>query len=158
MIARLINKPVVDHTTVNQTLDSSNSTFPLGRSLYADFSHDNDITGIIGALGLFNSTAPLSNTTFESAAQTNGFTASRVVPFSGRVYIEKMVCSDAYTLVQDQGAGSVRNSTEELIRIILNDCVLPLEQCGGDRLGRCTVSNFVDSLLFAQEGGLWRQC
>jgi hypothetical protein len=42
LIARMTNRPVVDHTTVNQTLDSSNATFPLGsrHALYADFSHD----------------------------------------------------------------------------------------------------------------------
>jgi hypothetical protein len=42
LIARMTNSPVVDHTSVNQTLDSSNATFPLGsrHALYADFSHD----------------------------------------------------------------------------------------------------------------------
>ena len=42
LIARLTGKPVDDHTSVNQTLDASNTTFPIGSGhvLFADFSHD----------------------------------------------------------------------------------------------------------------------
>ena len=42
LIARLTGKPIEDHTSVNHTLDGSNTTFPLGKEypLYADFSHD----------------------------------------------------------------------------------------------------------------------
>ena len=42
LIARMTNRPVEDHTSVNHTLDGSNITFPLGHGhpLYADFSHD----------------------------------------------------------------------------------------------------------------------
>jgi hypothetical protein len=42
LIARMTGKPVRDHTSVNHTLDRSNTTFPLGKGhvLYADFSHD----------------------------------------------------------------------------------------------------------------------
>ena len=42
LIARMTGKPVTDHTSVNHTLDESNTTFPLGKGhvLYADFSHD----------------------------------------------------------------------------------------------------------------------
>lgn len=42
LIARLTGRPVVDHTSVNHTLDESKKTFPLGTGhvLFADFSHD----------------------------------------------------------------------------------------------------------------------
>jgi len=42
LIARMTGKPVNDHTTVNHTLDDSDSTFPIGpgHNLFADFSHD----------------------------------------------------------------------------------------------------------------------
>jgi hypothetical protein len=42
--------------------------------------------------------------------------------------------------------------------VIVNDRVLPLTQCGGDYLGRCTLSKFVDSLGFARSDGEWDQC
>jgi hypothetical protein len=143
LIARLTNTSVQDHTSTNSTLDDSSTTFPLGLPLYADFSHDNDMTAIFSALGLYNSTAPLSNTTTESVAQTDGYSASWTVPFAARAYFEKMTCSGV------EG---------ELVRVIVNDRVLPLETCGGDSLGRCMLENFVDSLSFAQAGGDWDQC
>lgn len=145
LIARLTDTPVDDHTSTNSTLDSSPTTFPIGgkTNLYADFSHDNDMTAIFASLGLYNATKPLLNTTVETTQETHGYSASWTVPFAARAYFEKMTCS---------------GTPEELVRVIVNDRVLPLETCGGDKLGRCKLSAFVDSLSFAQEGGHWDQC
>lgn len=145
LIARLTNSPVNDHTSTNSTLDDNKKTFPVGRktSLYADFSHDNDLTAIFSALGLYNSTKPLLNTTVQSVYETNGYSASWTVPFAARAYFEKMACVGV---------------EEELVRVIVNDRVLPLETCGGDEFGRCTLSTFVDSLSFAKAGGDWDKC
>ncbi|KAI9054735.1 hypothetical protein LZ554_001886 [Drepanopeziza brunnea f. sp. 'monogermtubi'] len=143
LIARLTSSPVVDHTSTNSTMTGSNATFPLGAILYADFSHDNDMMTIFSAIGLFNSTPSLLNTTFMSLNETNGYQASRIVPFSARAYFEKMMCV---------------GESEEMVRVVVNDRVMPLETCGGDELGRCTLGAFVDSLTFAREGGLWDSC
>nr|OQO20260.1 hypothetical protein B0A51_13704 [Rachicladosporium sp. CCFEE 5018] len=145
LIARLTNRPVVDHTSTNSTLDSNPSTFPLGRKLYADFSHDNDMTAIFSALGLYNtSTTPmLPNTTVVEAEQAGGYSAAWTVPFAARAYFEKLQC---------------RGEREEYVRVIVNDRVQALEQCDGDRYGRCKLSKFVDSLGFARSGGNWAQC
>lgn len=35
----MTNEPVHEGASTNSTLDESTSTFPLGRRLYADFSH-----------------------------------------------------------------------------------------------------------------------
>ncbi|PQE31663.1 histidine acid phosphatase protein [Rutstroemia sp. NJR-2017a WRK4] len=145
LIARLTASPVQDETATNHTLDSNPATFPLGKQvkLYADFSHDNDMTGIFSALGLYNSTTALSNTTVQGAQQTNGYTSSWTVPFAARMYVEKMSCAA---------------ESEELVRVIVNDRVLPLKTCGGDNLGRCKLSKFVESLSFARSGGDWGSC
>ena len=145
LIARMTSSPVRDHTSTNSTLDGSEETFPVGEgtALYADFSHDNDLTGIFSALGLYNATRPLLNTTMQTVAETNGYSASWTVPFAARTYFEKMTCVGA---------------SEEFVRVIVNDRVLPMETCGGDEVGRCTLSAFVESLAFAQEGGDWDQC
>jgi hypothetical protein len=143
LIARLTNSPVQDHTSTNHTLDDNPATFPLGRKLYADFSHDNDMTSIFAAMGLYNDTVALSNTTITEAEAAEGYSAAWTVPFAARAYVEKMQC---------------QGHTEELVRVIVNDRVQPLAQCGGDRLGRCTLSNFVASLGFARSGGLWDLC
>ncbi|KIW80418.1 hypothetical protein Z517_07033 [Fonsecaea pedrosoi CBS 271.37] len=143
LIARLTNTSVQDHTSTNHTLDDDPATFPLGRQLYADFSHDNDMTAIFSALGLYNNTLPLPNTTVVEASAAGGYSAAWTVPFAARAYIEKMQC---------------QGHSGELIRVIVNDRVQPLSSCGGDALGRCSLSRFVSSLGFAKTGGQWEQC
>ncbi|KAK3390203.1 3-phytase A [Podospora didyma] len=145
LIARLTGKAVADRTSTNATLDGDAATFPLNRALYADFSHDNDMTGILGALGLYDGVQPLSNTTRQDASDSGGYSASWTVPFAARINVEKMVCGA-------EVAG------EELVRILVNDRVAPLKGCGADSEGRCTLSKFVDSLEFARRGGLWDLC
>ncbi|KAL9578212.1 MAG: hypothetical protein Q9212_005860 [Teloschistes hypoglaucus] len=158
LIARMTNTPVIDHTSVNHTLDNNNDnnnkqTFPLGRKLYVDVSHDNDMTSIFSALGLFNNTQPLSNTssiqsnTTTTTNQYNTYSAATTVPFAARAYIEKMSCANP------------GHQKEELVRILVNGRVMPLSStCGGDALGRCTLSGFVQSLGFARGGGRWDVC
>ncbi|KAF2646965.1 phosphoglycerate mutase-like protein, partial [Lophiostoma macrostomum CBS 122681] len=92
LLARLTETPVDDHTNSNRTLDSDPATFPLHRKVYADFSHDNDMTAIFAALGLYNSTKPLSNTTLEGTDETSGYSAAWTVPFAARMYVEKLSC------------------------------------------------------------------
>ncbi|KAI4207105.1 MAG: hypothetical protein LQ348_000689 [Seirophora lacunosa] len=143
LVARMTGRPVDDHTAVNHTLDNNAATFPLDNPLYVDVSHDNDMTAIFSAMGLYNGTGDLCNTSIETTRQTGGYSAAWTVPFSGRAYFEKMRC---------------RGEKEELVRIIVNDRVLSLKTCGGDDLGRCTLSKFVRSLSFAAEGGNWDMC
>ncbi|PGH10291.1 3-phytase [Blastomyces parvus] len=146
LISRLTNTPVIDSTTVNHTLDSNPQTFPLGLPLYADFSHDNTMVSIFTALGLFNGTAPLSNTTVRSPAESNGFSAAWMVPFGARAYIEKMECD------------STPVAREPLVRVLLNDRVVPLHGCKVDALGRCGLQDFVEGLSYARGGGDWGKC
>lgn len=144
LIARMTNTAVEDQTTVNHTLDFDPGTFPLGLPLYVDFSHDNTMTSIFTALGLYNSTKPLSTTRPQSIEETNGYSAAWTVPFAARAYIEMMQCPS-------QG-------TEPLVRILVNDRVVPLHGCTVDRLGRCSRSDFVRGLSFARTGGNWDSC
>ncbi|KAL8862038.1 MAG: hypothetical protein Q9178_001493 [Gyalolechia marmorata] len=143
LIARLSGTAVNDHTSVNRTLDANNVTFPLGEALYVDVSHDNDMTSIFSALGLYNSTRPLSNTSSQPTEAAAGYSAAWTVPFAGRAYIEKMECV---------------GEKEELVRIIVNNKVIQMETCGADRLGRCTLTDFIQSLSFAAGGGKWDKC
>ena len=143
LAARLTGKPVADHTSVNRTLDTNPNTFPLGRSLYADFGHDNDMTAVFAALGLYNSTPLLSTTRTMTLEEMRNYSAAWTVPFAARAYFEKLQC---------------KGEEEEMVRVLVNGRVLPMYTCGGDALGRCTLGAFVDSLGFAQAGGHWNQC
>lgn len=149
------------YTSINHTLDSNSATFPLGHVLYADFSHDNDMTGIFSALGLYNKTVMLPNTTIIEPINSSaaGYSASWTVPFAARAYFEKMICSapsnQGWQNWQSRQRGK---TTEELVRVVINDRVVPLVGCNADSLGRCTLSAFVNSQTFVTSGGLWSQC
>ncbi|KAK7750813.1 hypothetical protein SLS62_007212 [Diatrype stigma] len=146
LIARLTSQPVADRTSTNATLDGDEATFPLRRRLYADFSHDNDMSSIYAALGLYNQTEPdgLPADSRRGPGKTGGFSASWSVPFAARMYVEKMQC----------GGGE----EEEFVRVLVNDRVIPLQNCGADELGRCRLGKFVESLSFARGGGNWDMC
>lgn len=143
LIARFTHKPVQDHTSTNSTLDSNPATFPLNAKIYADFSHDNGLTPIFFALGLYNGTSPLSETKVETIQQTNGYSAAWSVPYAARSYFELMTCS---------------HEKQPLVRAIVNERVIPLHGCKVDELGRCTLDDFVNGLSFARSGGNWASC
>ncbi|KAK6535776.1 hypothetical protein TWF281_000028 [Arthrobotrys megalospora] len=141
LISRLTSTPVNDSTTTNSTLDSDPATFPLGRKLYADFSHDNTMTSIFSAMNLFRGIKNLSTVEME---QDSEFNAAELVPFASRMYVEKLHCKD--------------NEEEEFVRVIINDKIMELKGCKEDHRGRCTVNAFVESLQWARDGGNWAQC
>lgn len=144
LISRMTGEPVDDATNTNSTLDGSPKTFPLDRKLYADFSHDNTMSSIYAALGLYNATSDLPTNHRVPPEEAGGFSSAWTVPFAGRMFVEKMTCGDS--------------DEEELVRILVNDRVIPLPDCHADSLGRCRLTDWVDSLSFARGGGHWNQC
>ncbi|KAJ7461520.1 phytase [Mycena latifolia] len=144
LLARLTRTAVRDRTQTNTTLDADPATFPLNRTIYADFSHDNTMIAIFGALGLFRQPRPLS-TAAPDARRT--WRTHEMVPFSGRMVVEKMTCD---------------SSSKEYVRILVNDALQPLEFCAADRVdtGLCELSAFVDSQSYARSngGGDWEKC
>lgn len=137
LIARLTNTPVQDETQTNKTLTSNPATFPLGRSIYADFSHDNQIIAIYAAMGLLNEHHEVLSTT-QINRQTEWDT-SDVVPFSSEMIVERLSCA--------------RGKAEEYVRVLINDAVQPLSFCGGDKDGLCKLSKFVESQSYARNNG-----
>lgn len=136
LLARLNGRPVEDRTQTNSTLDSSPITFPLNRTVYADFSHDNEMVAIYGALGLFPQMRPPNPT---KADPKWTWVVSRLVPFSGRMVTEKMQCFEA-------------GIPGDFIRILINDAIQPLAFCGaGD--GLCGLEAFVESQIYARRNG-----
>ena len=133
LLARLTNLPVRDETQTNRTLDSSPETFPLNRTLYADFSHDNQIAAIYAALGLFRQPAPL-DPTHPDPRRT--WRASALVPFSGRMVVERLQCAGA-----------------DKVRILVQDQVQSLDFCGADANGVCELEKFVESQAYARNNG-----
>ena len=98
---------------------------------------------MFSAMGLYDSTSPLPTDRLRTALESHGFGCSWAVPFGARAYIEKMTCGDSQT---------------EKVRVLVNDRVIPLNSCGRDELGQCTLDRFVASLSFAADGGRWDDC
>jgi len=136
LLARLTGQPVQDHTQTNRTLDSSPDTFPLNRSMYVDFSHDNTMVAIYAALGLFQQSEHL-DPGYPDPDRT--WIVSRMVPFSGRMVTEKVQCH-------------VDGTTKAFVRILVDDAVQPLRFCQGKH-GLCELNVFVRSQRYARSNG-----
>ncbi|KAF9443983.1 phosphoglycerate mutase-like protein [Macrolepiota fuliginosa MF-IS2] len=138
LLARLVGQPVQDRTQTNLTLDSNPETFPLGRGMYADFSHDNLIVAVVSAMGLFNNhrMGDTSNTGVldpEKLDRSRAWFLSRIVPFSGRMVVERMECGipfndeavgydDSAGVKERQRRRAERNDSV-YVRILMNDAV-----------------------------------
>ncbi|KAF8967497.1 phytase [Flammula alnicola] len=142
LLARLTGTPVRDNTQTNRTLDASPITFPLDRTLYADFSHDNQMAAIYAAMGLFRQ--PQSLDPAQPAPKRTWIT-SHLTPFSARMVTERLSCT-----VRGMGKTAGKQS---FVRIFVNDALQPLDFCGGDQSGRCTLSAFVQSQAYARNDG-----
>lgn len=143
LLARLTGKAVSDNTQTNRTLDASPDTFPLDRTLYADFSHDNQMIAIYAALGLFNQSAPLDPT---KPDPKRTWITSHLTPFSARMVTERLSCTT-------RGGDGHIVKTGEYVRILVNDALQPLKFCGADKHGLCALSDFVSSQGYARNNG-----
>lgn len=76
---------------------------------------------------------------------TDGYSAAWTVPFGARMYVELMQC-------RGYGHG------EPLVRVLVNDRVVPLFGCEVDGLGMCGRDDFVRGLSWARDGGAWGGC
>ncbi|KAG8899463.1 hypothetical protein FRC00_001396 [Tulasnella sp. 408] len=164
LIARLTGKPVRVTGAVNATLDSDSKTFPLppnSPSIFADFSSDNNIAHMIAALGILNDPQPLP--AHLPSPKNHLFVASKLVPFSTSLVVEKLACPrQAHFQSRDRAVGGAKfEEREEYVRMILNEGVVPLDlvECGriGVNLGMCRLEDFVQSQSFSQHGGDWDQ-
>ncbi|KDQ13675.1 hypothetical protein BOTBODRAFT_175389 [Botryobasidium botryosum FD-172 SS1] len=142
LLARLTGNPVKDDTNTNRTLTSDPKTFPFDRPMYANFSHDNQITAIVSAMGLFHD-ADLPTRTID---RERTWVSSAIIPFAGRMVVERLTCD----------AGGEAN-----VRVLVNDAVQSLDFCEGvTEDGLCTLAAFVESQSFATSGGdgNWDAC
>lgn len=133
LLARLTGRPVRDNTQTNRTLDASPVTFPLNRTIYADFSHDNQMIAIYAAMGLFPQHLALDPSRPDPK---RSWVASRLVPFAARMITEKLMCGKT-----------------EYVRVFVNDARQPLKFCGAGEDGLCELGAFVASQVYARHDG-----
>ncbi|KAF9077976.1 phytase [Rhodocollybia butyracea] len=154
LLARLTSTPVNDTTQTNTTLNASPATFPLNRTIYADFSHDNQLIAIFSAMGLFRQKTPLDPERYDADPSRTWIT-SQLTPFGGRMVVERMLCASAKTQTQTLTDGT------QYVRVLVNNAVQPLEFCTGVTAdGLCALDKFVESQGYATGGGGgdWEKC
>lgn len=152
LIARLTGTTVQDSTQTNHTITSNPELFPLNRTIYADFTHDNQMAAIYSALGLFDDrkdqsfSAPIMDPT--KPHKRRSWVTSRLTPFASRMVVERLECR------QEHGESKTR------VRILVNDAVVPLPFCGDSGDGICDLEAFVQSQVYARETSIadWYKC
>ncbi|KAJ3506030.1 hypothetical protein NLJ89_g7102 [Agrocybe chaxingu] len=146
LLARLTETPVQDETQTNRTLDADPATFPPDRTIYADFSHDNQMVAIYAAIGLFPQPQPL-DPTMPDPERT--WVTSRLTPFSGRMVTERLTCKKLH------GSAGVKGgkTPASYVRILVNDALQPLEFCGARGDGLCELGAFVTGQAYARNNG-----
>ncbi|KZP11160.1 phosphoglycerate mutase-like protein, partial [Athelia psychrophila] len=142
LLARLTGQPVKDHTQTNRTLDASQTTFPLNRTIYADFSHGSVMVAIYAAIGIFQQDEPLDPGLPDP---NRTWVIANMIPFAGRMVTERAECQIAI-----RGVGAIAT---EYVRILVNDAVQPLKFCGAGRDGLCELDAFVRSQAYARADG-----
>ena len=149
LIARLTSSPVDCSTNVNQTLDSSDITFPLDRALYVDFSHDNTIAAIVSAMGIHKPQKHLPTRKQQSSSE---WLFSRIAPFAGRLAVEKYTCQ-----------AKTGSDMGKWVRVLSDDAVVDLPECQESMPGGlCSLQSFIQhQLVYAQSRQAiddWNSC
>ena len=165
LLGRLTNSPARHSIQTNSTLLSSPETFPLNRTIYADFSHDYLIIAVFSAMGLFNQTGGPLNTT--KIVEDRTWITSKMVPWSGHMTVEKLSCPATHlsrtsrTMAwwkwvarrrRDDGDEGEEEG-KEYVRIFVNDARQPLHFCGASDDGMCELEEFLRSQGYARNDG-----
>ncbi len=143
----------------DKTQHNHSLPFPLDRKVYVDFTHENSQVAVFAALGIFNVSKPLSLKKMPKEKDgEREWMASQMVPFSGRMVVEKLVCETGMTEGHEQLYETpVEDADGTYVRILVNDVLQPLQFCGGKKKGRwngvCALDAFVESQGYARRNG-----
>ncbi|KAJ9653990.1 hypothetical protein H2198_006909 [Neophaeococcomyces mojaviensis] len=140
-------------TNANVTIDTNNATFPLGQTLYMDFSHDTNIFSIITALGLKQFADQLSNS---SITPNRNVTISHMTPFGARVVFEQITTPQPLKATRPKTANATMadfyNSGNQTsyMHMTISQRTVPLgfsyPECGLRDDGWCEMGTFMNVL------------
>ncbi|GLB18587.1 acid phosphatase pho5 [Aspergillus tubingensis] len=99
--------------------------------LFFNFAHDSNITPIITALGIATPTTPLNRTRIPFPP--SAWSVQDIVPMGGRLTIERMNCTDSVL-----APGGI------FVRLVLNEAVVPLENCQSGPGYSCPLDEYAD--------------
>ncbi|KAF1981533.1 phosphoglycerate mutase-like protein [Aulographum hederae CBS 113979] len=143
--------------SVNVTLDSMPSTFPLDQALNFDFSHDTNIMSILTAFGLTQFQPFMPDTTY---TPHRSLIVSHMEPFAARLDIEiieapRPVVVNRGALGPDSSPYADAGEPTTYVHFKLNQRTIPLgvsySECGLRRDGWCEIGAFLDATAGAWE-------
>lgn len=159
LLARLQNQYITaSNSSVNATLTSNPRDFPLGRSFYADFSHDDIILSVLAAMSVDYYRDPPSLTQFPPDPHRH-FNLAQLTPFGARLVTEVVGCTSAdppavaqhrTAYYPGQHGYDAATAAHKFVRMRLNDGIVPLDSIRGDACegrtdGFCALDRFVAS-------------
>ncbi|KAH8929993.1 phosphoglycerate mutase-like protein [Atractiella rhizophila] len=144
LVSRLTKEPIQTHNSSTNATYHTPQLFPLNQPIYVDATHDSVFPPILTALNftLFSRGGPLPSTHIPPP-EKRSYVTTRVAPFAANLQIQVMTCEDD---ANEQRDGREK---EDVVRFILNDAVLPLEDikgCASDEEGRCKLETVVSAL------------
>ncbi|KAJ3865937.1 phosphoglycerate mutase-like protein [Lentinula novae-zelandiae] len=118
-------------STVNETIVSSNITFPLNQPIYVDATHDTVISAILPAMN-FTSLSAGGPLPLDHIPENRTYKVQEISPFASRLVGQVLSCP--------------ASDTPTHIRWVLNDGVLPqngITGCGDNPDGLCELNTFI---------------
>ncbi|KAJ7432160.1 phosphoglycerate mutase-like protein [Mycena latifolia] len=138
LVSRLTSTRITTFdTTVNQTIVSSNITFPFGQPIYVDATHDTVISAIVTAMN-FTSLAANGPLPTDHIPPNHSYIINNIAPFASNLVGQVISCP-----------ASPAANTTTYMRWILNDAVVPLtgiNGCTANPHGLCPLPAFVDGM------------
>ncbi|CAO1628459.1 unnamed protein product [Parajaminaea phylloscopi] len=184
LLARLTSTPVIidTPTAINTTLDAHGATtFPIptnssritGPRIFFDGSHDNNMSPIAAAFGLFHSPHKLStkaNAESTKEGKERAWRFSHIAPLQGKIVWEKVECSAPHHHPHGGKKGS--HKSHFYVRVRANEAVQKAHgqpwcpsssKLGGQAKSRlqhglCPLDNVVQSLDWVKSGKEWAKC
>lgn len=97
--------------------------------------HDGDIVPMLAAFDLFHDEEDLPVT---HRADNRAWKTSQVTPMGGRVILERLSCPSA--------ASGRSSSTEDYVRVNINDGIVPVPDCDSGPGRSCALPKFVEKI------------
>ncbi|RAH47366.1 histidine phosphatase family protein [Aspergillus brunneoviolaceus CBS 621.78] len=126
------NMAAVGAVYVNASLTLLNQGPEEAGSLFFNFAHDTNITPILAALGVLipDADLPLDHIPFG-----NPYSIGNIIPMGGHLTIERLSCN-----------ASAATEEDTYVRLVLNEAVLPFNDCQSGPGYTCSLANFTSIL------------
>lgn len=122
------NSLVLGSIYTNATLALMNEGPDKAGKIFFSFTHDNNITPILAALGI---STPSKHLPVDYIPFPNEYNIGDIMPMGARLTIERMSCN-----------ASMHSPKDTFVRLILNEAVVPFKGCQEGPGFSCALSNY----------------